>query len=176
MDQKANSVADLAKVLFLQKRGPKVAQIKNAERRKVRVERLKEMGKKSMRRRQPQDPEQPGVDGVVIRWANQLDAEFAPHWPEQVVHDGLAAHRYTAAFPETERPQEEIVQVAEGPVRTEGEDKKTEIPRALPEEKPKSWFSGFRREKTEGGKEKTEIPAALLEEKPKSWFSRLRGS
>ena len=40
-----------------------------------------------------------GCEGVMVRWADLRDAEFAEKWPKAVVHDGLEKSRYTAAFP-----------------------------------------------------------------------------
>ncbi|KAL8948524.1 MAG: hypothetical protein Q9222_005292 [Ikaeria aurantiellina] len=102
MDQKANSIADLAEVLRLQQEGPSEKTIEAAEKRLKRVTMLKDRGKKSMSRRDPQEPEKAGVEGVTIRWANLLDADFARQWPEPVIHDGLTRHRYTAVLPQVE--------------------------------------------------------------------------
>ncbi|KAL8705683.1 MAG: hypothetical protein Q9201_001203 [Fulgogasparrea decipioides] len=166
MDQKANSIADIARILYLQKKGLTNEQVKNAKMRKERVERLKAKGKKSMRRRDPQKPQSGGVKGVVIRWANLLDAEFAKSWPEKVVHDGLTAHRYTAAFPPLEEPDP----LAEG--------ESPEVEKSLKGEQG----VGAGRKLQAGGRDtrtKTEIPAALLEQKSdpgprnRSWIKRL---
>lgn len=99
MDQKANSIADLAAVLALQKQGPSQEHIEEANRRADRVRLQKGRGKKAWRRKDPQGPVKGGVEGVKVRWVNLLDAEFAAEWPEEVVHDGLERHRYTAALP-----------------------------------------------------------------------------
>ncbi|KAL8717044.1 MAG: hypothetical protein Q9225_005680 [Loekoesia sp. 1 TL-2023] len=121
MDQKANSIADLAAVLALQKRGPTKKHVEEANRRVERVRTQKERGKKKFRRRNPQGADPGGVEGVKVRWANLLDAEFAEKWPEEVVHDGLTRHRYTAALPLIEEGGEAI----------EDGQKKAEIPVAL---------------------------------------------
>jgi hypothetical protein len=49
------------------------------------------------------------TEGIVIKWANQLDAEYAESWPETVDHQamGLARHRAPAA------EQEAVLDVAE---------------------------------------------------------------
>lgn len=49
------------------------------------------------------------TEGIVIKWANQLDAEYAESWPETVSHAamGLARHRAPAA------EQEAVLTVAE---------------------------------------------------------------
>jgi len=49
------------------------------------------------------------TEGIVIKWANQLDAEYAESWPETVNHMamGLARHRAPAA------EQEAILDVGE---------------------------------------------------------------
>ncbi|KAL8712108.1 MAG: hypothetical protein Q9220_003542 [cf. Caloplaca sp. 1 TL-2023] len=108
MDQKANSIADLAEVLRLQKEGPSKRVIKVAEKRLNKVSMQKNRGKKSLSRRDPQEPEKPGVEGVTVRWANLLDADFAEEWPEPVIHSGLSRHRYTAAFPQIESSTETV--------------------------------------------------------------------
>lgn len=103
MDQKANSVADLAAVLFQQEKGPSRKRQEQAERRVDRVEQLKEQKGEGRVRKAPVDvaSEMTGVDGVTVRWANLADAEFAETWPEGVVHQNLERSRYTAAFPMT---------------------------------------------------------------------------
>lgn len=49
------------------------------------------------------------TEGIVIKWANQLDAEYAESWPETVSHAamGLSRHRAPAA------EQEAVMTVAE---------------------------------------------------------------
>lgn len=109
MDQKANSVADLAAVLQLQEIGPSEERITSAERRRRRVETLKKQKGEDKVRKAPVDvaSEMGGVEGVKIRWANILDVEFAETWPEGVVHGGLEKSRYTAAFPAVEIVEDE---------------------------------------------------------------------
>ena len=53
-----------------------------------------------------------GVEGVRVRWANLLDAEFAETWPAAVLHDTLRKSRYTAAFPPgpEEKARQELVE------------------------------------------------------------------
>lgn len=101
MDQKANSVADLAAVLQLQEIGPSEERIVNAERRRRRVETLKKQKGEDQVKKAPVDvaSEMRGVEGVTVRWANGLDSGFAETWPEAVRHMGLEKSRYTAAFP-----------------------------------------------------------------------------
>ncbi|KAL9029831.1 MAG: hypothetical protein Q9196_001976 [Gyalolechia fulgens] len=128
MDQKANSIADLAAVLALQKQGPSQEHIEEANKRADRVRLQKGRGKKAWRRKDPQGPVEGGVEGVKVRWVNLLDAEFAAEWPEGVVHDGLERHRYTAAFPLIEDNEE----------ATEGGERKVEVPVALLEQSSES--------------------------------------
>ena len=101
MNQKANSIADLAAVLQLQEKGPSEERIQSAERRRRRVETLKKQKGEDKVKKAPIDvaAELRGVEGVKVRWANPSDAEFAEAWPERVVHGGLEKSRYTAAFP-----------------------------------------------------------------------------
>ena len=96
MDQKANSVADIAAVLLQQDREPTEEEKQKAERKKRNVRRLMKKGKKAG---ELETEEWRGTDGVMVRWANILDAEFAETWPEKVVHDGLGKNRHTAAWP-----------------------------------------------------------------------------
>lgn len=109
MDQKANSVADLAAVLQLQEEGPSKARIENAKRRRERVEMLKRQKGEVNVRKAPLDVENEmrGVEGVEVRWADMLDAEYAKAWPGGVLHAGLEKSRYTAAFPAVEIVEEE---------------------------------------------------------------------
>ena len=104
MDQKANSVADLAAVLQLQEKGPSEGRILNAERRRRRVETLKRQKGEGKVQKGPIDvaSEMGGITGVKVRWADILDAEYAETWPEAVIHGGLESNRYTAAFPAVE--------------------------------------------------------------------------
>ena len=104
MDQKANSIADLAAVLQLQESGPPEERIVNADRRRRRVETLKRQKGEENVRKAPIDVayELGGIEGVKIRWANILDSEYAEAWPKGVVHGGLEKSRYTAAFPAVE--------------------------------------------------------------------------
>ena len=109
MDQKANSIADLAAVLQLQEIGPSQERIANAERRRRRVETLKRQKGEENVMKAPVDVanEMGGVKGVKVRWANMLDLGFAQAWPEGVVHGGLEISRYTAAFPAVEIVEDE---------------------------------------------------------------------
>lgn len=111
MDQKANSVADLAAVLLIQEKGPDPKKVEDAERKMKRVEKKRMMHGKDSVKTTPVDlaKEMPGVEGVMVRWANLLDAEYAEYWPEAVVHDDLRKNRYTAAFPMMETAMEEGV-------------------------------------------------------------------
>lgn len=100
MNQKANSVADLAAVLLQQERGPTTEQIERSERRMKQVEKMKrQRGADKVKKKPVLAPELGGTEGVMVRWANILDAEFAETWPVAVMHDVLGQSRYTAAFP-----------------------------------------------------------------------------
>ncbi|KAM0805064.1 transcriptional regulation of mitochondrial recombination-domain-containing protein [Usnea florida] len=109
MDQKANSVADLAAVLQLQEKGPSEERILRAERRRRRVETLKRQKGEGKVKKRPIDvaSEMGGIQGVKVRWADILDAEYAETWPEAVIHGRLERHRYTAAFPAVEIAKDE---------------------------------------------------------------------
>ena len=109
MDQKANSIADLAAVLQLQGKGPSEERIVNAERRRRRVETLKMQKGEDKVKKAPIDvvSEMGGVEGVKVRWANMLDMEFAETWPKEVEHHGLETSRYTPAFPAVEMVEDE---------------------------------------------------------------------
>ena len=119
MDQKANSIADLAAVLALQKKGPSQEHVESANRTAENVRTQKARGKKTLKRKDPQGPVMGGVEGVKVRWVNLLDAEFAEKWPDEVVHDGLTRHRYAAALPlieEGSKVAEATKEIAEVPV------------------------------------------------------------
>lgn len=103
MNQKANSIADMAAVLAMQARPPTEEELKKAERRVF--------GPISLRGR-PKPKRGDGshttaevyefrgkLDGVSIWWANTLDAEYAETWPEDVVHGTLAVNRSTPIWP-----------------------------------------------------------------------------
>ena len=109
MNQKANSVADMAAVLLLQSKKPSQEELKKAE-RKVRTD-GRPLAKRGLGRQASAEAftARGNVEGVRIRWANIMDAEFAETWPEEVIHDGLEKHRYTAAWP----PAPPLVESAE---------------------------------------------------------------
>ena len=110
MNQLANSVADMAAVLLQQEKGLSKEQIERAERR------VRKDGRPPAKRGLGRQKESAvleegmgkGVEGVMIRWANVLDAEYAETWPQAVVHDWLEKSRYTAAFPAMELEAEDI--------------------------------------------------------------------
>ena len=103
MNQKANSVADIAAVLLQQEKGPSKEQLERAARRVRKEGDGRPLAKRGLgRQREAFVPEVGGVEGVRVYWANLLDAEFAATWPAQVVHDGLGVSRYTAAWPKVE--------------------------------------------------------------------------
>ena len=99
MNQKANSVADMAAVLLQQARPPTEEELAIAN-RKRRLD-GRPPAKRGLGRQMNTEATsfQGSVEGVRIRWANILDAEYAQTWPKDVVHDGLAKSRYTAAWP-----------------------------------------------------------------------------
>lgn len=101
MNQKANSVADLAAVLLQQERPPTEDAIANSEKKLKHKEKMRrQKGPAKVKGVPVLAPLMSGsVEGVRVRWADMLDAEFAQTWPEGVVHDELGKHRYTAAFP-----------------------------------------------------------------------------
>lgn len=100
MNQKANSVADLAAVLLQQERPPTAEQIEISERKiNYKIWLRKRNGNQKVRGNPVPAQELSGVEGVRVRWANKLDAEFAKTWPRAVVHDELLKRRHTAAFP-----------------------------------------------------------------------------
>ena len=105
MDQKANSVADLAAVLKIQEKGPGRERMERFKRAKKAFDRLKSSrAKKVEGKTGPMDvgKELKGVSGVEVFWNDVSDAEFAPTWPQEVVHKVLGRHRYTAAWPPVE--------------------------------------------------------------------------
>jgi len=114
MNQRANSVADLAAVLLQGEKGPSKERIdykEGSQRHWETVRKQKEKAGKEVPKRSPHAAQEAyGVEGVMVRWADILDAEFAETWPEEVVHHTLQRHRYTAAFPAYEVKQEEAEQ------------------------------------------------------------------
>lgn len=110
MNQKANSVADLAAVLLQQERPPTAKQIEiSAGRIKLKNSLRKRKGPLEVEDHPVPAQELSGVDGVIVRWANMMDAEFARTWPQAVIHDELMKSRHTAAFPPG--PQEPVAKV-----------------------------------------------------------------
>lgn len=102
MDQKANSVADMAAVLLLgQGEGTEEGNGQGKGRRKGGAV----MGGGDGSRGSlvsGEGREVGGVQGVRIAWSNILDAQFAQTWPASVVHGDLRTERYTAADPMAE--------------------------------------------------------------------------
>ncbi|KAL8788228.1 MAG: hypothetical protein Q9195_007397 [Heterodermia aff. obscurata] len=112
MDQKANSVADLAAVLLQDEKGPSEEQARHKERSKRYwdlVNRQKVKAGKPPTKKHINLSLGPIVNEVRIRWADPMDAEYAKTWPQSVVHHSLERSRYTAAF-----PAYEMVDVEEG--------------------------------------------------------------
>ncbi|KAL6721731.1 hypothetical protein ACLMJK_000836 [Lecanora helva] len=121
MNQKANSIADLAAVLLQQEKGPSEGRVRSAETRMAIVERLKKQKGEKKVKKNPLDvkKELEGVDGVIVRWADLYDTEYASAWPDAVKHDELLKNRHTAAWPVKEEEDEsaefEELQGAEPP-------------------------------------------------------------
>ena len=109
MNQKANSVADLAAVLLQQERGPSTGRVLLAEKRLQRQERLERFKTKPKKQKHPVDVEKEmaGVEGVLVKWADITDARYAETWPEPVKHGVLQKSRHTAAFPIVKEVAEE---------------------------------------------------------------------
>ncbi|MCJ1338895.1 hypothetical protein MMC09_004184 [Bachmanniomyces sp. S44760] len=119
MNQKANSIADIAAVLLQQERPPTEEELARAD---AKLRPPGKIGKPNkphyglQRQDQAEAKVMGTVEGVTIQWADILDAEYAETWPKDVVHGGLAKSRYTAAFPrvgddwteEERRVQEEV--------------------------------------------------------------------
>ncbi|MCJ1462577.1 hypothetical protein MMC07_001179 [Pseudocyphellaria aurata] len=100
MNQKANSVADLAAVLLQQAQTPTAEQEKASQKRVDNKDRLrKQKGSQNVWGQPVLAKDLSGVTGVRVWWANKLDSMFAKNWPETVVHDNLMKSRHTAAFP-----------------------------------------------------------------------------
>jgi hypothetical protein len=140
MDQRANSIADMAAVLW-----GRIGSRHGSTGRGVRGQKKSELvpkftdpppAPKEVEEVEVAevDPEvavletdiDAGQDGkVVIQWANILDAEFAESWPETVVHDGLrwdakTSKRYVAPKPRGPPPVLVVEQVEEGAEGEEG--------------------------------------------------------
>ena len=105
MDQKANSIADMAAVLALQARPPTLEAVEKAK-RMVRTDGrpIAKKGPGSLKSHNIFEF-QGRVDGTSVWWADILDAEYAETWPEKVVHGRLAVNRGKAVWP----PPEELV-------------------------------------------------------------------
>lgn len=123
MNQKANTVADLAAVLLQQDRAPTTEQMERSERRLKLVERMKrQKGANKVKKKPVPASELSGTEGVMVRWANILDAEYAETWPAAVVHDFLRHSRYTAAFPLAEEAtSSDDLQIVEAEAEAEAE-------------------------------------------------------
>ena len=99
MDQKANTVADMAAVLAIQARPPSPEVIERMKKR-VRTD-GRSVAKRGLGSQRTANvfEFQGKVDGVSIWWASMLDAEYAATWPEEVKHGKLAVDRGTAIWP-----------------------------------------------------------------------------
>ena len=118
MNQKANSVADLAAVLHHLQIGPDEKRQHRYEVNKRRWDHLVQMGatRKMGKQTGPLDvgTEHKGVEGVRLYWNELFDAEFAKKWPQEVVHGSLSRSGFTIAWPVREPPvtqeeEEEII-------------------------------------------------------------------
>ena len=127
MNQKANTVADLAAVLLQQDRVPTTEQMERSELRIKLVERMKKQkGANKVKKKPVPALELSGTEGVMVRWANILDAEYAETWPGAVVHGVLGQSRYTAAFPPAEKTTpSDILPRLEAGAEAEAEDSDT---------------------------------------------------
>jgi hypothetical protein len=119
MDQKANSIADMAHVLSMQARPPTPEVIKRAKY-------LVRTDKRPVAKRGPGSRKthnvfefQGRIQGTTVWWANVLDAEFAETWPAEVVHGKLAVSRNTAVWPP---PEKLVTKPIEITVRGDGEE------------------------------------------------------
>ncbi|KAI9833237.1 MAG: hypothetical protein M1826_000150 [Phylliscum demangeonii] len=125
MDQKANSIADIAAALTRQEEyataaaesaraaseKARLAEHDPAERLRAHKQRQKRMQMRARRGTDVTKLDQntayaSGPGTVMIRWRDILDAEFAEQWPASVVHDGLDYSRHTAPLPVREAPQD----------------------------------------------------------------------
>lgn len=120
MNQKANSVADLAAVLLQQERPPTEDAIAKSEKKLKHKEKMRrQKGPANVKGVPVLAPLMAGgVEGVRVRWADMLDAEFAQTWPAEVVHDQLGKHRYTAAFPPPAPMPPQLLHQEEGGANT----------------------------------------------------------
>lgn len=118
LDQKANSVADIAAVLKKQEEAgpvwdraeevvasnePSKDKLKDSGQGRSRaLINAWLLGKKDAAESEPVKPS--GVEGVTISWRNLFDAEFAESWPKAVVHSALNYSRHTVdpQVPQTE--------------------------------------------------------------------------
>ncbi|MCJ1314008.1 hypothetical protein MMC25_007688 [Agyrium rufum] len=103
MNQKANTVADIAAALFIAERPPSERLLARRERMEIDpTDAKRPIAKKGLHSiSKPTEEERwnGGVEGVKIDWRDVRDAEWAEKWPEPVVHDEIDAHRYTIAWP-----------------------------------------------------------------------------
>lgn len=111
MDQKANSIADIAAVLIRQDEVSKA--VASAALVGAQNEAEETSGDSAGRKEEQRNPPRPkgssprvgeklkaiGAEGVTIRWRNVLDAEYAESWPAGVLHDELEYTRHTADLP-----------------------------------------------------------------------------
>lgn len=119
MDQKANAIADLAAVLkeqdVLANTPETVARKQKMEEEAANPKATPETTQASRPKHGPLPKRGPlrkqaaaenipiyTLDGVRIRWANPLDAEYAESWPAAVQHDIVGITRYTAPKPDAE--------------------------------------------------------------------------
>lgn len=98
MNQRANTVADLAAVLLQDE----VNSSQETTKRKKRTRKFWDKVNREKASEGKHSVEAAGMgalDGVNIRWADTIDKEYAEKWPEKVEHRSLDRSRYTAAFP-----------------------------------------------------------------------------
>ncbi|KAI9792649.1 MAG: hypothetical protein M1835_007710 [Candelina submexicana] len=111
MDQKANSIADIAAVLQSREKGNVVGEagetaVKDASPRDKLA--IVEEEAVETRRRIGAFRDEHQRDKVKISWADILDAEYAETWPESVVHDGMRLEKGRTVAPVPKNSPEEI--------------------------------------------------------------------
>ncbi|KAK4997834.1 hypothetical protein LTR66_002821 [Elasticomyces elasticus] len=97
------------------------------------------------------------VDGVLVRWSNPLDAEYAEIWPSGVQHDVLGIIRHVA--PETDR---RVVLSADDRYMLGLEREMARLERIISQNGSKSWIGKSATARLEGLK--TTLADASMEE------------
>lgn len=119
------------------------------------------------------------TSGITIRWTNPLDADYAPLWPEAVVHEAAGLVRHTAPAPESaavydlgERPWRGSNSYAEAKAKAE-EEYRLEQERLAEEKRLEEERKAREEQEIKDGK-RPRVPPGMLEQQSGAEMRQVR--